>query len=235
MGWKLLRRSALTLSVFAIAVGEPYSVFAQLHGGDRASFVRNFGDACQLNTGSERLVTTLGGASDELDQYCSCVANAYADRLSIETIHQLREIERLALADVSRRICLAEIFPTWVPDLPNVEFYPENADTTKQFFSWTTDAQSTLVVDVFGENRSAQIIVIDASSELFCWSEPLSVNHQILGSSPDEPVISALWCENHPSGYAEVFRISEEEFVVGFALEDGTTQWLVHEVGLEQQ
>jgi len=171
-------------------------------------------------------------SSGEKTRYCTCVANVYADRLSVETIDQFREIERLSLADASRRVCLAEVFPDWEPEKQKKHFFPTDADTVKRLFSWTTELQSTLSVDAYGDDRSAQIIVIDASRDQFCWSEPLSVDGQILGSSPQEPVTTALWCEDLAGGYAEVFRIADDEFVVGFSLEDGRSQWLVHEIQL---
>lgn len=224
------------LTVVLLLVSLPlYPAVAELTGGDRAAFVKNFGTACFSSSGTEILIGTFGGTLSQKDAYCNCVANVYADRLSTETINQIREIERLSLADLSREVCLEEVFSDWKPEqLEGSEsrFYPADADTAKRVFGWTTDARSSLSVDANGADRSAQIIVINASASLFCWSEPLSVERQILDSSPEEPVISALWCEDLAGGYAEVFRIAEEEFVVGFSLQDGRKQWLVHEVKL---
>jgi hypothetical protein len=90
-------------------------------------------------------------------------------------------------------------------------------------------------IDLEGSDRMVQLFVIDASKDLFCWSNPLSIEREILGSSQNSPRFATLWCEGMAGGYGEIYQVAKGKFMVGFALENGLKDWSVHEIDLEKK
>jgi hypothetical protein len=213
----------------------PQVALADLTGADRAAFVKNFAIACGSNPASARLIEALNGTPVDHASYCGCVADAYADRLAEDSIGKIREIERLALADRSRTLCLNRVFPEQAPVMLGTsgrQHYPADAETAKSLFADTTGLRTIVSADSAGPATKTQIMLLENKTGFFCWSEPLS-SQQVLSSTDLEPVISALWCETGAGGYAEIFRIGPQSFVVGFSLQDGRSEWQVNEITIE--
>jgi hypothetical protein len=232
---QMRRLAMLPVMGFGLGLALPAPVRADLTGGDRAAFVKNFAFGCGSSQGTQKLMSALGGTGSDQAAYCGCVANAYADRLSVDTMNQMREIERLSLDDWSRKICLDRHFPAKAPNMTGTSgrpHYPKDAGFAKSLYGATTGLRTIVSADSAGPNAKTQFMLLDAKTGFFCWSDRLG-NALILSSTDAAPVISAPWCETGEGGYAEILKIGTEKVVVGYALQDGRSGWQVNEITIE--
>ena len=96
--------------VLLLCVSAPGIAEAKLLGADREEFVEGFSRGCYQSSDSRSLIGEYGGGSNELKQYCECVASVYAENLDVETIRTVSEEWRQQLADFARKVCLERVF-----------------------------------------------------------------------------------------------------------------------------
>lgn len=173
-------------------------------------------------------VRALGGDGD-LQPYCQCLAERQTAAIELFgfQVGTIAHYQRLAFHDQ----CMSRTFPGRFRSAASddlEQYYPKDAPKILSQFGFTTRPEPILSFDASGEDPETQLIVVDASSDLFCWSEPFEAGVGLFIASPDISITVPLLCDSGEKGYGGVFKYSEGQYVVGFALDSGLMDWTVH-------